>query len=195
MAGRPKEFNPQEALGAATEVFWECGFEGVGMERLLKEMGVSRQSAYDTFGGKREIFLKALGAYIGRVEGDVTAVLRGEGSPVERVQRFLARVRDKTSKRNERGCLITNTIVELGPHDAEVRKIVSGVMRGLEDLLTEVLTDAKKAGEIPKQRDPRKLARLIVVTFEGALVMSKTEQAGSVQDALALLEEMIVGQG
>ena len=90
--------------------------------------------------------------------------------------------------------MITNTIVELAPHDEEVRRMVSMAMRWLEETLAGVLEEAREAGEIAKGREPRRLARLIVVAFEGSLVLAKTEQAGVVRDAMMLLEEVIVGK-
>jgi TetR/AcrR family transcriptional repressor of nem operon len=49
---RQKEFNPDEVLHKAMEVFWTRGYEGASIQDLVKHMGINRQSIYDTFGDK-----------------------------------------------------------------------------------------------------------------------------------------------
>ena len=61
--GRPKEFDREEALQKAMELFWARGYEGTGMRELLQHMGIGRQSLYDTFGDKRSLFIEALKCY------------------------------------------------------------------------------------------------------------------------------------
>jgi TetR/AcrR family transcriptional regulator, transcriptional repressor for nem operon len=191
MAGRPKDFDEAEALEAAMGVFWAKGFEGASMEELLGAMGIGRQSVYDTFGGKRELFLAALRAYIGKRSGEIVAGMMGARTPLEGVKVFLKCLRERTRSRCERGCLITNSIIELAPHDAEVREITSNLLRRLEGVLTERLTAAVKEGELAERPTPRQLARLIVVVLEGVLVMSKTELAEVTGDAIASVELML----
>jgi TetR/AcrR family transcriptional regulator, transcriptional repressor for nem operon len=193
MAGRKKEFDPDAALAAAVETFWAGGYEAVGMERLLEQMGVGRQSAYDTFGGKRDIFVKALEAYVAKVNAALTGLLLGDGPPLGRLKEFLRWLGDLTGGGSERGCLITNTIVEVAPHDAEVRRIVSTAMEQLEGLIARVLKEAMAAGEIEPRRDAKRLARMVVVTFEGSLVLAKTDRASVVRDALAVVEDVVIG--
>ena len=67
MVGRPKEFDPDVALNAALDAFWSKGFEGCSMAELLDDMAINRQSLYDTFGDKRELFLAVLQEYMNRV--------------------------------------------------------------------------------------------------------------------------------
>jgi TetR/AcrR family transcriptional repressor of nem operon len=55
---RPKEFVEEQALDAAIEVFREHGFEGTSAEMLVRAMRIGRQSLYDTFGDKWEIYLQ-----------------------------------------------------------------------------------------------------------------------------------------
>ena len=57
---RPVEFDPEEALGAATKVFASHGYEGSSTAELLARMGIARQSLYCAFGDKWRLFLKAL---------------------------------------------------------------------------------------------------------------------------------------
>ena len=60
---RSKEFDQARALAAAVDVFWRQGYENTSLEALMREMGIARQSLYDTFGDKRALYLKAMAFY------------------------------------------------------------------------------------------------------------------------------------
>ncbi len=192
MAGRPKIFDQQRALATATDVFWKHGYEAASMDLLLKEMGINRQSAYDTFGTKRELFLAALRDYVDQRSKQIVAALTNPAiSPIDRIRTFLHRLADRTSCGLPNGCLITNSIIELAPHDPDVKTITTDLLKKLETILTQVLVEAVKARELAPAPTPRQLARLILVTFEGALVLSKTDLAQTTADALSTIESLL----
>lgn len=58
--GRPREFNLESAITAATRLFIADGYEGCSMDRLVKVTGIHRGSLYAAFGSKRGIFLQCL---------------------------------------------------------------------------------------------------------------------------------------
>ena len=43
---RPKEFNPDDAVEKAMQVFWHKGYEATSMEDLLTAMDLNRGSLY-----------------------------------------------------------------------------------------------------------------------------------------------------
>jgi TetR/AcrR family transcriptional repressor of nem operon len=57
---RHKEFNRDEVLRKAMEVFWSRGYEAASINTLVKYMGINRQSLYDTFGDKHALYLQAI---------------------------------------------------------------------------------------------------------------------------------------
>jgi TetR/AcrR family transcriptional repressor of nem operon len=191
MAGRPKIFDQQKALASALDVFWSHGYEAASMERLLKGMGINRQSAYDTFGGKRELFLAALTAYIDRRAKETLALLTGGPTPLAVVKKFLRLLAERTSAGSTRGCLVTNAIIERAPHDPEIRRMTSDLLKRFEKAMTKTLTEAVTIGELAPHPTPRQLARLMLVTLEGALVLSKTSLAHTTVDAIASVELLL----
>ena len=59
---RPREFDADAALDGAIGVFREHGFEGASAEMLVNAMGIGRQSLYDTFGDKWQLYPWRCGA-------------------------------------------------------------------------------------------------------------------------------------
>src|SRR5215469_9391091 len=73
---RPKTFNPDRALDKAMRLFWRSGYENTSLEALMKEMGIARQSLYDTFGDKRGLYMKALAHYRDQTNAEMQKMLQ-----------------------------------------------------------------------------------------------------------------------
>ena len=61
--GRPREFDVDDALETAMELFWRKGYEGTSLTDLTEGMGITKPSLYGVFGNKEGLFLKALERY------------------------------------------------------------------------------------------------------------------------------------
>src|SRR5947208_17091961 len=64
-SGRTRQFDVDEALDRALEVFWAHGYEGAALPELTRAMGINRPSLYAAFGNKEQLFRKALDRYQG----------------------------------------------------------------------------------------------------------------------------------
>ena len=60
---RPREFEMDEALEGAMQIFWRQGYGATNLPDLLKAMGLTRGSFYKAFGDKRSVYLEALKRY------------------------------------------------------------------------------------------------------------------------------------
>src|SRR5258708_33708597 len=87
---RQKEFDRDEVLHKAMEVFWTRGYEGASVQDLVKHMGINRQSIYDTFGDKHALFLQALDRYREIQSRKVFAVLERPGSMEQNLRQLFA---------------------------------------------------------------------------------------------------------
>ena len=177
---RTKEFEPLEALDAATELFWRKGYEAASMRELLDAMGIGRGSFYDTFGGKHALFLSALDRFQEVRTSWVEEALRGEGlGGIEEV--FRRSLNGLFQFRPPRGCLLANSAVELAPHDPDVAARISRYIGRTEDAFEKALARARERGEIRADSDPRALARFLVNTLHGMRVLAR---AGADREAL-----------
>ena len=179
---RPKEFNPDDAIEKAMQVFWHKGYEATSMEDLLTAMDLNRGSLYDTFGDKRQLFLKVLDRYCHGFVAEKFSLLDQPGPALPTLRRFIhGMIEGALADPQRRGCLIANTVMELSPHEKDIAGKVCKALKMGEDAFFKVLTRAKTQGELRADQDPRVLARFLVTMMQGTIVMIK---AGAPSDVV-----------
>ncbi|MGA3006781.1 MAG: TetR/AcrR family transcriptional regulator [Opitutaceae bacterium] len=170
---RPKEFDEAEVLDRALELFRARGYRHTSFADLTAELGVSRQSLYDTYGDKGKLFQAALKRYLERAIGSMRRHLADRG-PVRQVLGGLFEgIIAFDCSRGSPGCLMVNSMVELAPHDAEVRALAQAHARAVEGLFASRLSAAQRQGEIGKAKDPVALGRFLYHTLLGLSVASR----------------------
>lgn len=172
--GRPYEFNKEESLSKAMEVFWEKGYKATSIEDLVDRMGIQRGSIYNTFGDKRELFLSAVEHYGNEVTTKMLNVLESEGSPVENIKKFFEAIVSTPDARRSRGCLISNTVVELAPHDDDVAEVVRNLMRKIQSAFLKCLDLAVEKGELPESTNTKVLSNFLATSTHGLIVTGKS---------------------
>lgn len=171
---RTKEFDPEVALDAALDLFWQRGYEATSMADLVDHLGIARASIYGTFGSKRELYLKALDRYLQTRDPDLVEVLSQPGPALPAVRAVVeAYARESARDPLRRGCFLVNTAIELLPSDSLAARRVESSWNTLETALTSALMRARAQGELAADRDPRALARFLLVVMQGMRVMGK----------------------
>lgn len=171
---RPKEFDPQIALLAAMEKFWESGFETTSLVDLTECMGVQKASLYATYGDKRQLFISALKQYQEFHFSEFVKTIAEAPSVRECLrQALLLWMREAATQESARGCLCVNTAVELGPRDPEIARMLATHARRVETVMAQALDRAKLAGEVRMDLDTLVASRFLYVTVFGLSVAGK----------------------
>ena len=191
---RPKEFNPDDAIEKAMQVFWHKGYEATSMEDLLTAMDLNRGSLYDTFGDKRQLFLKVMDRYCTTFVGPKFSLLDQPGPALPTLRRFIiGMIEGGLADPQRRGCFISNTVMELSPHEEEIAGKLRQALKMAEDTFFKVLARAKQQGELTHDKDPRALARFLTTMMQGTIVMIKAGAPADVvkqtaETALSMLD-------
>jgi TetR/AcrR family transcriptional regulator, transcriptional repressor for nem operon len=184
---RVKEFDETEVLDQALELFRARGFKHTSFEDLTRELGVSRQSLYDTYGDKNTLFHAALKRYVDRGAGYLDSVLEDDAPIREVIAKFFDGVITNNCANSSSGCFMVNSMVELAPHDPEIRALAHAHARAFEGRLTTRLAAAQRKGEIARDKDPVALARYLYNTLLGIAVAARTfGERESIKETTAL---------
>ena len=181
---RPKEFEPDAALQAAMELFWEHGYEATSMAMLTERLGLGRASLYATFGDKRHLYRMALQRYLATRDPDPIELLSRPGPALPAVHALVDQyVEESLRDPDRKGCLVVNSATELLPGDRDLTRIIESSWDRLEVALTSALLRARAQGELGTGRDPRALARFLLVFLQGVRVLAKAPDADRLRDA------------
>jgi TetR/AcrR family transcriptional repressor of nem operon len=174
---RQKEFDCEEALQKAMEVFWSRGYEAASIQDLVEHMGINRQSLYDTFGDKHALYLQALDRYRQVESRRVIELLERPGSVKKNLRQLFAEVVERALCDPERrGCFMGNATSELAGRCKETASRTCSNMTATEEAFYRALLRGTKAGEISGVRDARALARFLYCVLQGLVLMGKARQ-------------------
>ena len=129
IVGRPRGFDEEVVTAAAATLFTMRAYDGVGVDDLVRHLGVHRNSLYKTFGSKRGLYLAALRWHISQVLQPLVHRLRSEKDS----EKFV----DYVIKKGGLDLLLL-AAVERAPADAEVAAVVARAFQLLEQVLDDV---------------------------------------------------------
>lgn len=180
---RPQEFEASEALKSAMRVFWSKGYEAASLNDILSATGLSKSSLYATFGDKRELFLAAFEAYRReRMQRLETAL--NDGQPARQsIEKFFRQgVARAEAPEHAYGCMTANEAVELAPHDLDIQQLVTADFQALEEAFARAILRGQADGSIARDKEPRQLARFLVVSLQGLQVMVRAKSRRTLLD-------------
>lgn len=171
---RPRAFDHSTVVEAAMETFWSKGYQGASTEDLCASTGLARGSLYNAFGSKHKLYEEALNRY--SVEGLTTqlAILDEPGPVLGRLRTLLeTAVETDLASDERRGCLIVNAAVEAGGADQAVTRRVRRHFGVLEDVVTDLIAEGRRSGELRGTDEPRQAARTFLSGYYGLRVLGK----------------------
>lgn len=182
--GRPREFDPEEALSAALTVFWEKGYEGASLAELTEAMGITKPSLYACFGNKEALFHKALDLY----ERDKLCYMRSalqEPSARGVAERLLRGTLDIQAGGNDpRACLGVISMVACTTQAESIKADVIARRASSDKALVERLERAQAEGDLPAGVEPAALATYLTAVIQG---MGVQASGGASRDQLEQL--------
>ena len=171
---RHREFDHDAVLDKAMDLFWERGYGATSIQDLVEATGVNRASMYGTFGNKQRLFLAALDHYVSKISASRLEQLRAPGSAKVALRSYFEGMVDFARRDGRRlGCLLTNSAVEIAPHDAGIAESLRASFGTVEEVLFEVIRRGQAQGEFGADKDPRELARFLVGVIQGLRVLMR----------------------
>ena len=152
--GRPRQFEPAEALGSALEVLWEKGYEATSLGDLTAAMHLSRSSFYACFGSKHAVMIAAVRHYADTLFARLE-VIASFMPALEAIHAVLAAIAGVDAGR--RGCFFVNSVTELAPHDAALAAFGQHHVARVGKLVVGLL---ERTGVPPEVAQPRAAALL-----------------------------------
>ena len=171
--GRPRAFDTDDAVHAAMQQFWSEGYAATTPSDLEQATGLGRGSLYNAFDSKRDLFLKALHAYIDQGSESFLAILGAPGSARERLANALALVAEDPGRR---GCLVTNTAIELAGRDPEIGALLTELFDGQREALACMIAEGIADGDFDHGLSPSAAAEFLLALVNGMRVLQRGDR-------------------
>jgi AcrR family transcriptional regulator len=185
--GRHREFELDDALDAALQVFWSKGYEGTSFTDLVDATNVARPGLYSAFGNKEELFYKVLDRYENRHLRFMSDALElpTASEVIKAILYGCAKVHTQPSK--PKGCLVVNGAIVCSDESEAIRSELAKRRDLCESALKARLQQAKTAGELCDGEKPVEVARYVMTVVQG---MSIQARAGASRKQLLAVADL-----
>ena len=160
---RPKEFDQDVALEAATGVFREHGYAATSAGMLTDAMNIGRQSLYDTFGDKWQLYCLAVQRYGDAESRAHLAALASGPKAFDGLRQMMARVVAEAHK----PCLGISSISEFGDSREDLSRLHEAAGRVLRNAVTARIREAQQQGDVPAALDAGHVAAFLLANVAG----------------------------
>ena len=176
--GKDKNGYREEIINAAFELMLEKGYEDTGIQDILSKIGATKGCIYYYFKSKKEIAV----AVIEEVIKPHYQVIWGDfckaHDPLEALCSTIDKIFENAAERlSKTGCPLGNLILEISAKDDVLANHTKGVIRLWRSFLESGFKKAKKKEIIPADCNISSLSDFIIASFEGCVMMSKSNQS------------------
>ncbi|MCB0662803.1 MAG: TetR/AcrR family transcriptional regulator [Saprospiraceae bacterium] len=182
---RKKQFDEDEVLEKAMQLFWLKGYHGTSIQNLVDYLGINRASLYDTFGGKHQLFLETLDRYKFSNADALLESFKEMDNVLDGLKSmFMILLQESLDDEEQKGCLMVNTTTELAPHDEVSTKVVQENRQKFIRFFKSLLEEAQERGELDADKDPEDTAQYLFTLYNGMKVIAKLEKDPQVMERM-----------
>ncbi|NKB60459.1 MAG: TetR family transcriptional regulator [Alphaproteobacteria bacterium] len=189
-----KKYDENEVLERAMNAFWARGYEATSMSDLVEATGINRGSIYAAYTNKHALFMQALRHFDKVHRVSFFDEIAQRHTPKDAiVAAFEGAARNTGQGDTPAGCLLVNSVLELSPHDAEVRDLIDDSLREVEGFFFSMIEAAKREGTVEKSLASRTTAQALLGLFLGLRVLTRSKPRRPVIDAITSQARMMLG--
>lgn len=175
-----RKFDEEQVLDQILHTFWRKGYESTSLDDLVAATGVKRQSLYNAFGNKDEMFITVYERYLARTKQAMEKVGTNPNMPiVDSVRKMLeVLTAEIMNPATPAGCFLANSTVEFaGREDNHITKRLEQHYKDVEDLLYKAFKYAQGNGTLGQEKDPRMLSQFIIGSITSIAVMYRLNKS------------------
>jgi TetR/AcrR family transcriptional repressor of nem operon len=189
---RPRSYDTAQVVAAATDLFWQRGYEQTSVGDLEEQTGLDRSSLYNAFGSKHAVFGAALSCYMEQTIDERLGGMRQPDAGLSSIVAFfqmMARTFRGDPAAARRGCLIVNTVAELGWRDPLAARASAGYRDRLREAFATALSYAAAREEVDEHRTAPRADMLASLTM-GLFLTARIDPADAAEVCSSVADEV-----
>lgn len=184
--GRPREFDADTALKAATDTFLRKGYAAATLDDLSSAMAINRPSLYAAFKDKENLYQLSLRLYAERMKALFAEALSEKS--FSKAMRQLYRVAIDAYFEDSGapvGCFVACTAITEAMNNEAVRGETKFIMDGIDHLVAKRVEQAIADGDLPQSILPKALSRLAVGVLHSLALRARAGTSRKILDDMA----------
>ena len=192
---RPREFETDDAIERAMQVFWHHGYKDASLPDLLEGMGLTRGSLYKAFKDKKNLFLLVLNRYEAANVDTAVEMLRDQNIPdgKDRILAVFNSIMTAVNNGDQRGCLLCTATGSAAADDPDIAKVVkSGLTKMLHGFEVALAESSSLAGLDTARRNA--LANILLTQYIGLRMLARSRlPLGILENSTSAVNDILAG--
>jgi AcrR family transcriptional regulator len=176
--GRPREYDREEVLARAVDIFSEKGFDATSLDDLARAMNMNRPSIYNAFGDKESIYLGALDHFIHGMRQSIGDSLIAEPDLKKALSNAYLEALDVYFFDDPpRGCFVFCTApVEALTH-ASIQNRMNELLDELDSVFELKFRQAQESGDYPADLDTRLAGKMAHAVLHSLAIRARAGES------------------
>lgn len=172
---RSLQFDREDVLGKALNLFWSDGYEASSISKLLNVMGLNRGSLYASFKDKNSLFKAVIKHYFDYLYVNLfTPTLIEIDDPVKSIRAFFYQgILYQEASVRSCGCLLFNVVSELNSTRPELVSEANHWLQQTRGFILQRLLEAKSVGMIEPNKNVDLQADFLMCVLAGLRTQCK----------------------
>ena len=157
------------------QVFWGRGYRNTSLDDLLKAMRIQRGSFYNTFGSKKETYLRAIDRYSEFMfnGGPYTQAAHMEPGLGALAAMYDSYIDSVTGDAEPRGCFFAHVSKEHRGDDPVIQQVIIAGIERMRGIVKRSIEAAQRDGDLPGEVSAEGMATLFMSVAWGIHVMAE----------------------
>lgn len=183
---RNKNFDRQEKLIQAMELFWQKGYANTSVADLVEHLGINRFSLYSTYTDKETLFHESLQYYLQHLSSANNTPLSDRSSGIDELIAFFQNFTQQ-QRQQPCGCFFQNSLLERVNEDDSILVDSDAYYENLAKAFTHMLTNSIDKGQLQSDLNVTQLSDFLIIHMQGIRLMGKARQYERLESTVAML--------
>lgn len=172
-ASRTKGETKQKVIDKALELFYTQGYLATGINQVIAESGVSKNTFYYYFPSKEDLCISYLQEMDRYWMASIKTRIAENKKPINKLFAPLDFLETWNKDYNYRGCPFLNIVSEITDSTSQIRKEAIYHKDGFKTIIRELLKDLKELDQKYADTDVESMTDAYYIVAEGAIVSSQ----------------------
>lgn len=178
--GRPKQYDKQQVIAAAMQVFWTKGLSATSLDDLSTAMNMNRPSIYNAFGSKENIYLEALNTFNTALDQTLATTLGSTAEFQTGLLNFYYQAINVYCEGDvQLGCFMACTAPAEAISHVEIQTALNKMVSELDQKISVCIQQAMNNGQLTNVSEPLLMAKMIQGTLQSFALRARAGETKS----------------